>query len=97
MVIRQTNLNLPISVQPTADPNLGSTSSLDMNDFIQRQADGSYTCQMCAKTSTMKHHIWNHLEATHFSGQFVYSCQTCNKTFNSKNSFAIHKTRYHKN
>ena len=70
-----------------------------INEFLEKCADGSYTCTLCGKISNrsdrnapqnMRYHI-----ETHFAG-LSYNCQLCNKTFRSSISFSMHKYRKHK-
>ena len=66
-----------------------------LNEHIETCEDGSFKCKLCGKTENkrrdaMRYHIETHMEG------LSYTCPICQKSFRSKNSFFVHKTRFHK-
>ena len=80
--------------------NINSENILEVDEQIEqnivRKSDGTYSCNICGKNagkklSNMKNHIETHLEGLSFS------CALCEKTYKSRNSFAHHRLKMHKN
>ena len=66
-----------------------------IEEFVGRDDAGNFKCNLCGKTTGRhKRHLQNHIE-THLDG-LSFSCQFCDKTFRSRNSLALHKSRFHK-
>ena len=72
-----------------------------INEYLEECSDGTYKCNVCGKISTksihkgtQKQNMEKHIE-THLDG-LCFTCPICQKTCRSRNSLAIHKTRFHK-
>ena len=71
-----------------------------VNEFLEKSSDGSYSCKLCGKMSSIKkdrnapQNMRNHIE-THLEG-LSFSCSHCQKSFRSKHAYLNHKYRYHK-
>ena len=70
---------------------------------LEQLEGGHFRCKICGKhskgmvktvTGPLRRNMANHVE-THLG--LSYSCQLCGNKFSSKNSFSVHKSKYHKN
>lgn len=61
---------------------------------VNRRA--SFRCRVCGKEGPHANNLKNHIAANHVEG-FSVPCNTCEKTFRSKNSWAVHNYREHRN
>jgi len=69
----------------------------DFNQFIGRNANGSYDCSICQSFSHRSvSTVRNHVESRHFPNSFSYSCTQCEMTFGTKTNLENHKRRQHK-
>ena len=86
--------------------SLTSTDDNEVRSMIENNLEklegGHFRCKVCGKdsqgmtkTKDLKTNMKNHVE-THVEG-LSYSCQLCGKNFRSKNSFSVHKSKFHKN
>ncbi|XP_023339281.1 protein tramtrack, beta isoform isoform X8 [Eurytemora carolleeae] len=88
----------------TGDGNKGEVSfmpnNLDFLDgYIERRLEEGrqlYTCTLCNKPHRQKPHAQNHVEAKHFPNRFVYTCPHCSETFNGRNKYYVHMSKFHK-
>jgi len=70
-----------------------------LNKHIIKVTDGSnaqFQCTLCGKNHRQKIHAQNHVESLHFPEMFVYNCQYCNLSFNGRNKFYVHNSKFHK-
>ena len=58
------------------------------------RGNGELECTVCRKIGKDVRNMRRHAE-THIEG-LSYSCNICDKSFRSKNSLAVHITKYHK-
>jgi len=91
----------------TTNKNYGVAVELDdsskgigfLNQHIQRiEVDGvfRFQCTICGKSHGQKPHAQNHIESKHFPELFTYNCSLCNLTFNGRNKFYVHNSKFHK-
>ena len=98
----------PIDLPVSKNIDLTNTDDNEVGSIIENnleQMEGGYfRCKICGKDSkgmtnsnrgqirwSMKNHIETHIDGISFP------CQLCGKQFRSKNSFAVHKSKVHKN
>lgn len=55
-----------------------------------------FICTLCQKVHNQKPHAQNHVESKHFPDKFVYTCKYCGDTFNGRNKYYVHMSKYHK-
>ena len=65
-----------------------------VDEHIETFSDGNLKCSFCGKLAKTRQNIRAHVE-THLEG-ISYPCPSCEKTFRSRNAFALHKSRSHK-
>ena len=66
-----------------------------IREMLCRLGDGQWGCSQCEFTSNRASSVGVHIEAKHLmTGGFI--CQVCNKHCPTRNSFNIHKFRYHR-
>ena len=61
---------------------------LTLQDFIMRNAAGTYWCKGCGHHSSSRRDLQRHIEARHISGDYV--CQFCNKSMTTKYNLQRH-------
>ena len=69
-----------------------------VDQHLERIDDGSWSCKICGKFTNKKNarqQMEYHVEAKHLDGLSL-PCNLCGKLFRSRNSFLVHKTKYHK-
>ena len=81
----------------STDINPDNISEVDeqIEQNIIKNLDGSYSCNICGKTSGKISHAKNHIE-THLEG-LSFNCPMCEKTFRSRNTLCWHKSTKHRN
>merc|ERR1719318_2348709 len=76
----------------------GNKGTEFLNKYINR-VDGpggaQFQCTVCGKNHGQRPHAQNHVESKHFPEMFVYNCQFCNLTFNGRNKFYVHNSKFH--
>ena len=50
-----------------------------------------FTCTICELTYTRREHAWNHVEASHFKGVYLYNCTTCGRTCDTRKGLQNHR------
>ena len=82
--------SMKISIQAA---NFETIEELDrkIEEFIEKQSDGSYQCITCGKTCKKRKDIKEHVEV-HFDG-LSFPCQYCEKSFRSRNSLRGHSVK----
>ena len=73
--------------------NFETIEELDrkIEEFIEKQSDGTYQCITCGKTCKKRKDIKEHVEV-HFDG-LSFPCQYCEKSFRSRNSLRGHSAK----
>ena len=79
---------MSVIILPDENPSL-------LNEYINKERTGVFSCRLCGKTNSQKNNIRKHIEGVHFPGQFVYECEYCHKKFNGKNSLTVHLYKFH--
>ena len=86
-------------IAKNTDINEDYKYNLEVNEqieqYVVKNSDGSYSCQFCTKSSVTAQHMRNHIE-THIEG-LSFKCPMCEKTFRSRPSLGMHKNKFHKN
>jgi len=63
---------------------------------VEEDKGSQFQCTICGKIHKQRPHAQNHVESKHFPESFVYPCQICSLTFNGRNKFYVHNSKFHK-
>jgi len=66
-----------------------------LEEYVVKNSD-CFTCHKCGIKKNKKVELLNHLETTHFKGQFVYVCPLCVKCYNGRSSYVSHMSKAHR-
>ena len=76
----------------TSDILIKNTEELDVKiNSMLTKVEGKWSCTVCEKNSTYKHHILQHIEANHIQG-ISHSCNQCGKVSRSRTALAVNKS-----
>jgi len=79
-----------------ADGNKGTDFLNKYINKVEEPTGSQFQCTICWKNHKQKPHAQNHVESKHFPEMFVYTCHICNLTFNGRNKFYVHNSKFHK-
>lgn len=65
-----------------------------MDDYIMRNAHGTYWCRGCGHHSSSRRDLSRHIEAKHIAGE--YPCKFCDKVLTTKYNVQRHLNKFHK-
>ena len=65
-----------------------------MEDYITRNAQGTYWCKACGHHSSSRRDLSRHIEAKHMTGE--YPCRFCDKVLNTKYNVQRHMNKAHR-
>ena len=89
-----TYVNKECKKEPQNSEKLNEYIPKTVNESFSKNTDGSFSCNVCPKTTQMRNHMKEHIE-THLSG-LSYKCKFCIKIFRTNGSLRQHRYRSHR-
>ena len=83
------NDDVKISISQEDKENLDAK----VNQYVERNEDGLFYCNMCGKSAKQKIVVKNHIEAKHLEGIEI-PCPICGKIFRSRDQLRHHKNKF---
>ena len=80
------NDDVKISISQEDKQNLDAK----VNQFVGKNEDGLFSCNVCGKSAKQKIVVKNHIEAKHLEGIEI-PCPICGKIFRSRHNLSMHR------
>ena len=93
-IAEDTDVNKEFKKEPHSSGELNEDNPKTVNESFSKNTDGSFSCNVCPRTTQMRHHMKEHIE-THISG-LSYQCKNCDKIFRTNGSLRQHRYRSHR-
>ena len=93
-IAENTDANKECKKEPQNSGKLNEDNSKTVNELFSKNTDGSFSCNVCPKTTQMRQYMKEHME-THLSG-LSYQCKFCIKIFRTNGSLRQHRYRSHR-
>jgi uncharacterized C2H2 Zn-finger protein len=75
-------------------PNFSFQVDYTIDDFVMRNAQGTYWCKGCGHHSSSRRDLSRHIEAKHMGGE--YPCKFCEKILTTKYNVQRHLNKCHR-